>query len=68
MRVECDVDEIEHEGYRGPVAGVEVTCGRCGHQTSAYGTSGASVRACLVMLREECPLGESNFYTADGDE
>jgi hypothetical protein len=38
-------------------------------ETESYGTSEASVRRCLVMLREECPRGERNFYVdADGDE
>jgi hypothetical protein len=69
MRVRCDIDYGETENERGfPVACVEATCGRCGHTTTAYGDSSASVRAALVMMREECPEGESNFYVASEGE
>lgn len=64
MRVECAVDEIELDGDYGTVAGLCVTCGRCGHSVEVFGTSDRSVRAGLVMLREQCPEGESNFYVA----
>ena len=54
---------------RGKVDGVEATCSRCGHATEAFGTCDASVRRCLVALREECPRGEQNFYfAADGSD
>ena len=47
------------------VDGVEVSCSRCGHSTTAYGTGEGSVKRCLVQLREECPEGENNFYVGD---
>jgi hypothetical protein len=25
------------------------------------------VRRCLMLLREECPEGQNNFYRCDGD-
>jgi len=65
MRVACEVEEIEMEGDYATVSGTCVTCSRCDHQTEAFGTSSASVRACLAMMREECPNGENNFYVAD---
>ena len=68
MRVECEVEEVEMEGDYAAVDGVQVTCSRCKHQVEAFGTSARSIRACLAMLREGCPNGESNFYVADGDE
>lgn len=68
MRVECESEEIEMEGDYATVPGTRVTCSRCDHATEAFGTSDRSVRACLAMLREECPNGESNYYTADGDD
>ena len=37
-------------------------CRRCDLETTSYGDSEASVRRCLVLLREECPKGEANFY------
>jgi hypothetical protein len=68
-RVECEIDGVELDGERSPVEGVEATCTRCGHQAQSYGTGPASVRRCLVLLREECPRGERNFYAApDGED
>lgn len=66
MKVDCEVEETELEGENGrDIAGVCVTCSRCGHETESYGTGLASIRRCLVLLREECPNGESNFYEAE---
>lgn len=62
MRILCSVDQTTLEGDYGEVDGVEVTCSRCGHTTESYGTSEASVKRCLVLLREECPRRENNFY------
>lgn len=68
MRVNCEVDEIEMEGDYAPVAGLCVRCGKCGHEAEVYGTSGRSLRRGLIMLREECPEGENNFYVATDSE
>lgn len=65
MRVDCNVDEVELEGDYGPVEGVTVTCSRCHHSTESFGTSDASVKRCLALLREECPKNERNFYVGD---
>lgn len=68
MRVPCTItyDDIEnHEACDGYTPGVIATCSRCGHSTESCGESGASVRRCLALMREECPEGESNFYTED---
>lgn len=65
MKVRGSVTVVEMEGDYGPVEGVVACCSRCDHETESYGTSAASVRRCLVLLREECPLNESNFYEAD---
>jgi hypothetical protein len=65
MKIPCEVEEIELEGDYGPVPGVCVTCTRCDHQVEAFGASARSVRYCLVVLREECPNDESNYYEAD---
>ena len=40
-------------------------CSKCGHETESYGTSDASIKRCLLEMRNECPLGETNFYTCD---
>jgi hypothetical protein len=65
MIVKCSVEEIDYEDdeYRG--SGVQALCPRCSHSTESYGTSTASIRRCLVMLREECPRSEKNYYISD---
>jgi hypothetical protein len=62
VRITCDIGEVDLEGDYGPVPSTVATCSRCGHETESYGTSGASERRCLLLMREECPLAESNFY------
>ena len=65
-RVECVVEYIELEGdYGNDVPSVEATCTRCGHVTQSYGDSSASVGRCLALMKEECPLGESNWYVEE---
>ena len=67
-RVTTTVDDIELEGDHGAVPGLSVTCDRCGHEVEVYGTSGASARRAGVMLAEECPQGERNFYAVECDD
>jgi hypothetical protein len=68
MQVLCDVDEIDLDGdYDNTVPGICVTCRRCDHAVEVFGNSDASIRRGMVMLREECPNEESNFYI-DADE
>jgi len=68
VRVACEVAYVDLENKNGyEVEGVCATCRRCGHETESYGTGDASVRRCLVLLREECPQGEVNYYF-DADE
>ena len=62
-RVECEIIEDEDDNEEGvTVPCVHAVCSRCQHETFAWGRSDASVRRALVMLREECPNGEENFY------
>ncbi len=68
MKVDCEVSSVDMDGDYATIPGVCVTCTRCQHEVEVYGESGASIRRGLLMLREECPKGESNFYTADGDD
>jgi hypothetical protein len=57
------LEEIELEGdYCDDVPGLEATCSRCGHSVTVYGRSDASERAACVLLRQECPRGEQNYY------
>ena len=62
MRVACEISTVELEGAYTEIEGVTATCSRCGHETESFGTSDASVRRCLALLREECPNGENNYY------
>jgi hypothetical protein len=68
MKVQVEIEEIELEGDYAPVPSVCARCSRCGHETESYGTGTGSVKRCLVLLREECPEDENNFYVADEAE
>lgn len=66
MKVECEVEETELERNNGrTLDGVRATCGRCGHETESFGTGENSVKRCLVLMREQCPNNETNFYVGD---
>ena len=68
MKVTCSVHHTSGENDHGhDVECVAVACSRCGHTTTSFGTSDRSIRRCLVLLREECPLGEHNFYACEED-
>jgi hypothetical protein len=65
-RTECEVEFVDLETEDGrEQEGVRITCSKCGHFTESYGTGGPSVRRCLVLMRQECPRGEKNFYDTD---
>ena len=64
MRVVCNVELVELDGDYTTVEGVCVTCGRCGHSVEVFGTGDRSIRRGCIMLRNECPRGEANFYAA----
>lgn len=63
MEIECDVYEtrITSDGGR-EVDGVVAECTACHYETESYGTGSASVNRCLALMRDECPMGERNFY------
>lgn len=66
--IPCQIEYIEVENDSGRmVEGVRATCPRCGDFSESFGNSDASVRRCLVLLREGCANGERNFYSI-GDE
>lgn len=68
-RIECEIEQVPLENEDGrDVEGTMATCSRCGHTTESFGTGSSSVRRCLVMMNEECPLGQSNFYVASEGE
>lgn len=65
MKVAVDIDTIDVDGDYGQVEGLRLTCERCGHEIEVAGTHSASARRGAIMLREECPKGEINFYDVD---
>lgn len=67
--VKCSIEqfEIPSTDYNGRpimVPSVCARCSECGHETQSFGTGGASVTRCLVVMREDCPRGQSNYYVA----
>ncbi len=70
MKVTAEINEIELDGdYEdGMTPSVEAKCSRCGHCTESYGQHEDSITRCLVLLREECPQGEKNFYVSEEAE
>jgi len=65
MRVAVDIDNADVEGEYGLVDGICLTCERCGHSVEVAGTSDRSARRGAIMLREECPENEDNYYEVD---
>lgn len=61
-KVKFGICEADLDGDYGTVEGYEVECERCGHCVEVFGTSEASIARAAVMLRDECPRGENNFY------
>ena len=65
-KVRCSVSGTELENEDGLlIDSVCAICLRCGHETESFGTSQASILRCLVLMREECPRDENNFYIED---
>ncbi len=65
-RVKCEIryDTEENErGYEAPC--VRAVCSKCQHETMSWGESDGSVKRCLVLLSEECPQHEKNFYVKE---
>ena len=62
-RVNCEIEETYIYNDEGrEVEGCVATCGRCGHTTESYGRSDGSKNRCLILLRNECPNEENNYY------
>lgn len=38
------------------------TCRECSHETASFGRSINSVKRCLTLMHEECPLRRNNYY------
>jgi len=67
-KISCEVyedSEVNDYGTDSPC--IRAVCSKCGYETMSFGNSEASVRRCPVLMREECPLNEENFYVKDED-
>ena len=62
MRVTVEIDESTTEGDYGEAPCLQLTCSRCGHQVEVFGTGSPSAKRGTIMLREDCPNGENNYY------
>ncbi len=60
--VAVDINFQDLDGDYGTVEGLCLTCEKCGHEVEVFGTGAASALRGAAMLREDCPLGERNFY------
>lgn len=65
MKVSTTIAYVDLDGDYNSVEGVEVTCDRCGHSEESYGTGVSSLKRCALLLRENCPKGEINFYDVE---
>ncbi len=66
MKIECEVEEDDVPNERGGTqSGVKATCGECGHVERSFGTGEKSVKRCLILLKENCPRNETNYYVGE---
>ena len=64
-KIECEIDIIMLDDDEGrPIRSVRATCTACGHTAVSFGEGPRSIKRCFALLREECPMGESNWYVA----
>jgi hypothetical protein len=64
-KVECEIDIIwMADDKGGPTKGVRAKCISCGHETVSFGDGDRSIKRCLALMREQCPMGEKNWYKA----
>ena len=69
MKITCSVETVERKNEHGYLrAAVVVTCSKCDAQEESWGTSPSSIRRCCVMLKENCPMGENNYYSVEEGE
>lgn len=68
-RVECEINFTQAKNDSGRMQDcTTATCSDCGHTTKSWGTGSGSVKRCLMLMKEECPRGENNFYIGDVEE
>ena len=62
VKVEIAETEVFSERNERPIRGLSLMCRDCGHSIEIFGTGSASAKRGAIMLREQCPYGEKNFY------
>jgi DNA polymerase-3 subunit epsilon len=68
-QVDVDVEEaLVADDHGRVVNGLKLTCTRCSHEVEVFGREMNSVKRGCAMLRDECPLGERNFYVGCAPE
>ena len=79
MKVPCDVAEVNDlelsDGLGAEISdlpGCHIDCRRCGREESFFFNKRLNVKACLELMKEDCPRKEANEYVTysqyDGDE
>jgi hypothetical protein len=68
-RVEVNIEEVDDiENEQGRMQdGVRATCSECDHVTESFGQGPKSRMRCIMLMKDECPNNEDNFYV-DADE
>ena len=59
---------IEHamiESDEGPISGLCIECSKCEHVVEVYGREHKSIRYGAALMRQQCPLGEQNYYRSE---
>lgn len=69
MKVDVNIEEVDDvpNDRGGEQEGVRATCTRCDHVTESFGTGPKSRMRCIMLLKEECPYNESNYYVDPED-
>jgi hypothetical protein len=63
MKVQIETDEFYMTNdYGNDVPSLRVICSRCGYSVEVFGVGDLSVGKGALMLREECPEEENNYY------
>ena len=62
MKIEVKIEEMVFDTETGERSGLEVTCPRCDSTVVVFGVGGSSARAGAMKLKDECPIGENNYY------
>lgn len=62
VEAEVYIDGVYDSKSGKEVVGTVAECSKCGHKTKSFGVKEGSQKRCLVLLKSECPRGESNFY------